>query len=80
MAKSKSMCYGCYNNIYQPCWCYKTAKIVKKILVHIDIIPPYIEEPKKYLSCYRAQRYALLNQSERDKKARKEYLKNKTIT
>ena len=75
MAKSISMCSGCYNNIYRPCWNYKTARIVTKIRVHINDMPPYAQEPEKYLSCYRVPQYAFLTQTARDKAARKEKLK-----
>lgn len=75
MAKSIEMCSGCYNNIYKPCWNYKTAKVVTKIRVHINDLPPYTYEPKKYLSCYRAPQFAFITQTPRDKAARKAYLK-----
>lgn len=61
MKKNKSMCAGCYNDEYnnglggaKECWSFKDAKVVKRIPVHIDQMPPYDKKSaREMLSCYR---------------------------
>ncbi len=64
MGKSKSMCGGCYNEEYhhglggaKGCWCYKDAKVIKRLPIHVDVPPPYNKKnAKPMLSCYRQTR------------------------
>lgn len=60
-------CAGCYNDFYngknqlgvQECWSRKDAKLEPRLLIPIDLRPPYTHiEPKKVPTCYKRQRYA----------------------
>lgn len=63
MRKSKEMCRGCKNDIYndpnnnpsktKSCWMYKTARVKKRIIVGLWQNPPYSRKDcKPMLSCY----------------------------
>lgn len=61
----KKHCSGCYNDWYNynkgfndspGCWSRKNAKLVSRVLVHIDAMPPYSRKTKKVPSCWRGQR------------------------
>jgi len=63
----KTKCIGCYNDIYnhgaggaKECWMFKTAKLVRKIEVHVDQRPPYHQKSRFYPTCYSKQRYAYI--------------------
>ena len=60
-AKSKDMCRGCYDDLYnsQPdgCWSYDTATVMLKKFVHVDQVPPWKNKPTLTLSCHHKQRY-----------------------
>jgi hypothetical protein len=68
MRKSKEMCLGCENDFYNGknnlgvkcCWSYKTARIVKRQMIHYNQVPPYTQEPIKVLSCRRVKNYAFI--------------------
>jgi hypothetical protein len=47
-------CVGCYNNYYNPgCWSRKRGKMVWRIPVGVDQIPPYKQKAKRVPSCWR---------------------------
>ncbi len=58
--KCKAMCSGCYNDDYnnglggaKECWNYKGAKVIKRLTVHINQMPPYDRKSAtKMMSCY----------------------------
>lgn len=63
---TESMCSGCRNDFYnghndlgvKKCWSFDTATRVKKILIHIDAMPPYRNaKPEEMPSCYSKQRF-----------------------
>jgi hypothetical protein len=83
MAKSKSMCCGCYNNFYNSsekdgCWSFKNAKIVTKVEVGTWQPPPYTWIPTKILSCYHRQGSSFLSKDDcrvvKNDKERKRWL------
>jgi len=57
----KENCLGCYNDDYnrglggaKECFSFKTAKLVTKIAIHINQMPPFDKKSgKKTPSCYR---------------------------
>ena len=60
MAKSKAMCSGCRDDFYNHnvaggCWCFKTAKVVKRVQVGTWQPPPYNRSLQSVLSCYHCQ-------------------------
>ena len=56
MKKSKDMCSGCRNIIYDSCWSYDKATVESKILVGSYESPPYSKSRcKPTLSCYYPQ-------------------------
>ncbi len=63
----KSKCLGCYNDVYnhglggaKECWSFATAKIIWRKEVHIDQSPPYIQQAKRFPSCYRKRGYVYI--------------------
>jgi len=72
MKKSKKMCIGCYNNFYngnnnlgiKECWSYVSSKIIERVEVGINEMPPYYHKPRKFLNCYRKSGYAYLTPEE----------------
>lgn len=59
-------CAGCRQNFYNgnnplgvsQCWNLKDAKMVKRVLIHIDQMPPYRNvKPERVPSCYSRQRF-----------------------
>jgi hypothetical protein len=59
-------CSGCYNDFYndkndigvKQCWNLKTAKLVDRLLIHIDQAPPYRNlKPHTVPNCYTKQRF-----------------------
>ena len=63
--KSKKLCEGCDDNYYnhnreEGCWCYDTAKVVKRKMVSVDDIPPWDHEPIEVLSCFNVKRYVMI--------------------
>lgn len=67
--KSKSMCAGCYNNDYnfglggsKECWSFKSAKIIKRLSIPIDLRPPYDKDNAEYrMSCFNRKGYAYVD-------------------
>lgn len=67
--KSKDMCAGCYNDDYnhglgsaKECWSFETAEVEKRLHIPVDRPPPYdVKQAKDTMSCYRKQRYAIIN-------------------
>jgi len=63
--KKNKYCHGCYNNIYnsqeKDCWHLGDSEIIWRKEVHIDQIPPYKQPYRRFLSCYRKQRYVYIN-------------------
>ena len=65
--KSKDLCSGCYNNVYnqglhgsKECWSYKSAgRPIEVLMIPVDLRPPYNKDNYQYrLKCYNVQRYA----------------------
>lgn len=66
---TSSDCVGCHNNFYngnnelgvRKCWSLDSAKMVKKIQIHVDQMPPY-KGVKATLrpSCYHISRYVFV--------------------
>jgi hypothetical protein len=59
-------CSGCRNNFYngnnpmgiKECWSLKSAKLVKRLLIPVDMPPPYTGMPKRTVpDCYHVERY-----------------------
>lgn len=63
--KTKAMCSGCTENFYngnnpydvKECWNFKTAEVVQKKFVPLDMRPPWNMRPETTLSCYRKKGY-----------------------
>lgn len=60
-------CFGCRDDFYngknsygvQECWSRKSAKLVKKKLIPIDLRPPYLYiKTKEIPNCYYKERYS----------------------
>jgi hypothetical protein len=62
--KDIRMCAGCRDNFYngnnpygiKQCWNFPSAKVEKRMLIPVDMCPPYDFEPEWVLSCYRPER------------------------
>ena len=59
--KTKSMCSGCRDNFYNgnnslgvaECWHFKDAKVVQRVIIHRDQMPPYRNlKTEPTLSCW----------------------------
>lgn len=63
-SKSISLCSGCRDNFYNGnnpygvprCWHFESAKVVKRMMIPVDMRPPYLFEPEWVLSCYHPER------------------------
>jgi len=62
--KREKFCPGCYNDDYnqglggaKACWCMEGANIIMSKEVHINQRPPWTQEAKERLSCYRKPKY-----------------------
>ncbi len=62
-AKSKQLCSGCYNDVYnhgcggaKECWSFSGSTVEKRIMIHVDQVPPYKQKPQWVLSCFKPQR------------------------
>ena len=62
-------CSGCRNNFYNgnnelgvaKCWSFKSAKLVKKIRIHVDTIPPYRNlKAETVPDCYHVARFVFV--------------------
>jgi hypothetical protein len=59
--RQKLFCGGCRENFYngnnpagiQDCWCLKSAKIVQRKFVPLDMRPPWEMAPETTFSCHR---------------------------
>ena len=63
MIKAKSMCEGCRDDVYnhgcggaKECWNYPKATVEQRLLIPVDLRPPYKMKPRTVLSCYRPER------------------------
>lgn len=62
--KNKSLCNGCRDDFYnghnpygvQECWNYPKAQVVKRLMIPVDMPPPYKFAPRWVLSCYHPER------------------------
>jgi hypothetical protein len=63
--KRETLCPGCTENFYngnnnlgvKECWNLDSSKIVRRIFIGIDWMPPYAKsEPVRTLSCHRKHR------------------------
>ena len=67
----KENCYGCYNDEYnhglggaKECFSFSSAKLVKKLAVDVNQMPPFdLKKIKEYPSCYHQQRAAHIEPS-----------------
>ncbi len=69
MAKSKQLCGGCYNDLYNRnreggCWSFKGAEVVERVRVGTWQLPPYTWRPETTLSCYHAQGSSMLSRDD----------------
>ena len=62
----KKHCSGCEDNFYngnnpygvKECWCLKDATLEKRLLIPVDLAPPYKGiKPVKVPSCFKRKRY-----------------------
>lgn len=61
----KKHCIGCYDDFYngnnpysvKECWMLKSAKLIKRVEVHVDQRPPWTQKPRLLPNCYKRQRY-----------------------
>jgi hypothetical protein len=66
---TKSNCSGCSENFYngnnpygvKECWCFKSAKIIKRKKVGMNDRPPWTWKPEKYPDCYHQEGYVFIN-------------------
>ena len=66
MKKSVSMCVGCRDNFYngnndlgvKQCWNFPKATVEQRMMIPIDMRPPYTFPTKTVLSCYSPPRVA----------------------
>jgi hypothetical protein len=65
-------CKGCRDNFYngnndlnvKRCWSLDSAKLVKRLLIPVDLRPPYKHiKPERVLDCYRPNRTASVEPS-----------------
>ena len=62
--KEKSLCLRCRDNFYngnnsfgiKECWKFRSAKVVKRFMIPVDMRPPYNFDPEWVLSCYHPER------------------------
>lgn len=62
-------CVGCYNNVYNHgcggasvCWNLEDAKLVRRLIIHVDQRPPYnLKETELVPSCYKKQRFVTVD-------------------
>lgn len=47
--------------VSKECWLFKSAKLVWKLEVGINQIPPYSQKAHRFPNCYRKSGYAYLN-------------------
>lgn len=64
--KQRRYCPGCYDDFYnhqvnldgkRECWSLESAKLVWRKEVSIDQCPPWKQKARRFLSCFRRQRY-----------------------
>lgn len=68
MKKTKELCSGCYNDDYnyglggsKECWSFKSAKVIKRITIHINQSPPYNKDhAEDKMSCYNKPQYVFV--------------------
>lgn len=64
----KKHCHGCRDDFYngnnpmgvKVCWCLADAKLVPRVIVHIDQRPPWTQKPKALPDCYSMDRHVLI--------------------
>lgn len=60
-SEKRRMCSGCRDEFYHNrdgmCWSFDDAKVVVKKEVSVDQRPPWTQKARKFLSCFRRQRY-----------------------
>lgn len=60
MKATQADCAGCRDDFYngsnelgvKVCWHLKDARMEKRLLIHVDAIPPYKAKPKTIPHCY----------------------------
>lgn len=66
--ENKKHCSGCYNDDYnhglggaKECFYLNSAELKLRKQVHINQVPPWNQEPKEMLSCYRKYQYVFVD-------------------
>ncbi len=65
--EKRKMCAGCHDNYYNCnetdcCWSLRTAKVVKRKMVHINDVPPWNHTPIKTLSCFHRPKFVMVGE------------------
>lgn len=67
MRKSKTMCHGCRNDVYNAglggaseCWSFKSAEVCKRAFVHVSMVPPWGVTPVTTLTCHRKEKHVAI--------------------
>jgi hypothetical protein len=63
-SKKIQLCNGCRDDFYndhnpygvKKCWSFKGATVEKRLIIPVDLKPPYKFPPKWVLSCYHPER------------------------
>lgn len=62
----KKHCAGCHNDFYnhqenadgkRECWLLKDAKLVDRLMIPVDLMPPYKMKSQKVPNCYNRPGY-----------------------
>ena len=69
----RAKCAGCRDDFYNTselavggmCWSRKTGKIVKRLKVHMDQVPPWKNPVRDYPDCYRAKGHVMVKPEDR---------------
>jgi len=61
MKIKKKHCQGCENTFYPNCWSLEDSKVVKRIIVTTNQMPPFKSKPRETLDCYHRKGYAYID-------------------
>ena len=61
----KAHCQGCYNDHYNQnhpgtCWSLGSMQVIYRKKVHINDVPPWNHEPRKFPDCYKVPKYVFV--------------------
>ena len=67
----EDLCAGCYNDFYnrpdKKCFSFDDSKVIRRVPIHIDAMPPYKNRKTKDLpNCYTKQRMVYVNPEQFD--------------